>query len=164
MHIFARCILICCIPLPRCVWAGGRNPSVCIDHNQGLAHPKLSLYGKPWGLREAEMPTVNICPSPIASTEPPLMFTPEPAYKHTTFHLRTSYKNLLGFQPFYEAFQQIYSSSCSQLHYRNSSNASIKNPALPTALLRPIFQLALRATAQQEPDHFYFCSAPLMRS
>ena len=45
--------------------------------------------------------------------------------------LPSSYKNLLGFQPFYEAFQQIYGSSCSQLHYMNSSNASIKNSALP---------------------------------
>lgn len=45
--------------------------------------------------------------------------------------LPSSDTNLLGFQPFYEHFQQIYGSSCSQLHYMNSSNASIKNPALP---------------------------------
>lgn len=45
--------------------------------------------------------------------------------------LPSSRKNLLGFQPFYEAFQQIYGSSCSQLHYTNSSNTSINNSALP---------------------------------
>lgn len=46
-------------------------------------------------------------------------------------HLPPLYTNLLGFQPFYEHFQQIYGSSYSQLHYMNSSNTSIKNPALP---------------------------------
>lgn len=52
-------------------------------------------------------------------------------------HLPSSYTNLLSFQPFYEHFQLIYSSSCSQLHYMNSSNASIKNPAPLHPLLSP---------------------------
>lgn len=79
-------------------------------------------------------------------------------------HLPSSYTNLLGFQSFYEHFQQIYGSSYSQLHYMNSSNSSTKNPALPPPFTYLISLLALKASAQQELDHIYSCSAPLMSS
>lgn len=101
----------------------GKEPTCAHTPQLGLTWPKHPLSRKPWDLGD-EMSSANTCPSPGASTDPP-----RPSQNRR--RLPSSHKTPLGLQPFHEPSQQIYGSSHSQLRYMNSSNASIKNPALP---------------------------------
>lgn len=99
------------------------------EHNRGLLSPSLLFLANP------ETSEKMKCPQQTPAPHQEQAQTLSVRSSRTQQRLPFSYKNLLGVQPFYEAFQQIYGSSCSQLHYTNSSNVSIKNPVLPPLYL-----------------------------
>lgn len=156
MHVFPPCILICCVPLPLCL-SRGKKP-ICAPRPQLETHPAQAFFF--WktlrSLRRLNVLSKHL-PSPGASTAPLCMFTPDPEASALLIHKSPGFSALswafsaelwllLHPAPLHEFFQRIHQESCS-----------------PLTLYLVHLSIRSESTAQQDLDHIYFCSAPLMR-
>lgn len=136
------------------VFAQGEGTHRHTDHNQGSLSPTLLFLANPETSEKTKYPQQTSAPHQEQAQ------TPAACSSQNQQCLPSSYKNLPRVQPFYEAFQQIYGSSCSQLHYTNSSNASIKNPALPLLHLAHLpISSESHSTARTCSLLFLYCSS-----